>query len=235
MLPPDGGFALAAVEGRHDPGNGSDAPGSSLGRQTSALPKWLISVVAEAVIVTVVSAALNALQVVRLTPYDFLVIGLGVSLATLAYFMVCLLRENRGLRSRIGELNTRIDRMMAEPAGFTQVEDREATLDSTAKEVIVSHWWPKGTTVQFVIWSTDTTHASVAFESAEVAPPQLPTDHSHAVVKWSEPRTPKWGKTFETDEAGIWHFIAAWPRGNWWGSKVGIRVFESLPFPIVDI
>ena len=100
-------------------------------------------------------------------------------------------------------------------------------LDKVRDELVVSQWWPNGTTVKIEATSSDNMDLALKFAQTESAPLQLSEDHSHALTIWGVARTKKWAREFKTEVgAGVWYAVAARPVGNIAVSVATISVWE---------
>ncbi len=183
------------------------------------------------------AAILNAAQLLRLDLSAQVIIALVVAVVALGYF---LFREERRFQrertsSSASEAQARASLAAAlqvpPPIAmeWVRVENVSEALESKEKQVVVPHWFPKGTRVKFAIVSSNNADAGVRFAATNAKPAVISKDHSAAQTISEEGRTDKFEQEFTTEAAGIWYFIAAWPTGNWWGSKITVQVWELQP------
>lgn len=221
------------------------------GPRKGSFERWIVTTVAEGVLLGLgayfSALALNAVQLVRLPPLTEVMIAVTIVLVVVSLRLIWDNRrmrtnkktlddnvarmdgENDRLRGQVRQLTEKLALQASVPMEFVLVERLAEVLDKPDKEIVVSRWWPQGLRVAVEITSSDNADVMVAFYRTEVTPAVLSKDHSAASVKWTQGRTRKWNKEFQTDAAGIWYFFATWPKGNAWGSDIVIRVWEQRP------
>src|SRR2546425_9792963 len=158
------------------------------------------------------SLIVNDLKLIQLEPADQVIAALVVSMIVGYSLLVWVnVRLRRALSSRAPTKSTDQEKPQA-PARweFFRLHEVTKVLDKVREELVVSQWWPDGTTVKIEATSSDNMDFALKFAQTESAPLQPSEDHSQALTIWGVSRTKKLAREFETEiGAGVWYAVAA--------------------------
>jgi hypothetical protein len=133
-----------------------------------------------------------------------------------------------GFRRRTEEKVQNADKgetMMTGTWSYIRVDGATKRLFPQDPELVIARWWPDKVKVRADFLATDTTRMSVKMVMSDTKIQPEAISHDKAIQRWSLPSGRSFTKEFDT-EAGVWFFVAARPKTNWFNPEVKVEVSE---------